>query len=171
MPRPTWDETRIQMAKIIAERSLCTRSKVGAVIVDVRDRIVGEGYNGPPKGFVHGSQPCSIWCARTTSLSLSPNYEDCPSLHAEANAILHADRHDRAGATIYTTSHVCFGCAKLIANSGIARVVVATDEAHRHRNPQASYKFLQECGIVVVLTDNALMAARIAGKSDLAEDR
>lgn len=77
-----------------------------------------------------------------------------------------SDRSLREGGTIYVTSHVCFGCAKLIANSGITRVVVSTDEAHTHRNPAASYKFLQECGLEVDLQDNILMSVRIAGKQD-----
>lgn len=79
-----------------------------------------------------------------------------------------SDRSLREGGTIYVTSHVCFGCAKLIANSGITRVVVSTEEeARAYRNPQASYRFLQECGLEVDLQgDDLLMAVRIAGKDD-----
>lgn len=64
-----------------------------------------------------------------------------------------SDRTARAGGTIYVTSHVCFGCAKLIANSGLSRVVVATDRADDHRNPLASYQFLIQCGVEVCLSD------------------
>ena len=77
-----------------------------------------------------------------------------------------SDRSLRAGGTIYVTGHVCFGCAKLIANSGLLRVVVAADNAAAHRNPQASYRFLQECGLIVDMQDDLLMAARIAGKEE-----
>lgn len=79
---------------------------------------------------------------------------------------MESDRSKREGGTIYVTSHVCFGCAKLIANSGLARVVVSTTDEHAHRNPQASYRFLIECGIKVDLHDNVLMSVRIAGKDD-----
>jgi deoxycytidylate deaminase len=56
--------------------------------------------------------------------SPSPRYDDCPSLHAEANALLSAERSERLGGTIYVTSAICFGCAKLIANSGLVSVVM-----------------------------------------------
>lgn len=71
-----------------------------------------------------------------------------------------SDRTLREGGTIYVTSHICFGCAKLIANSGVIRVVVAAERADQHRNPQASYKFLQDCGLTVDL-DNVVMSVRI----------
>lgn len=156
--RPSWYETRLEMARTIAQRSLCSRSKVGAIITDTTNRIVGEGYNGPPAGFSHGNQPCNIWCKRTSTLTLSPDYTDCPSLHAEANALLESDRSKRAGGTIFITSHVCFGCAKLIANSGLACVVVDSATADEHRNPLASYQFLIQCGISVVLQDLVMQA-------------
>lgn len=87
-------------------------------------------------------------------------------LHAEANALLRSDYTKRVGGTIYVNSHICYGCAKLIANSGLYRVVVDTDKADTHRNPQASYKFLQECGLLVDLRDDLLMTARIIGKDE-----
>lgn len=140
--------------------SLCVRSKVGAIITGPEGRhIVGEGYNGPPSGYRHNSNPCSIWCQRASPRpageddALSPEYDDCPSLHAEANALMRSDHTRRQGGTIYVTSHVCFGCSKLIANSGLARVVVDTDKADMHRNPLASYQFLIQCGIAVSLSD------------------
>lgn len=160
--RPTWDQTRLQQAQIIAKRSLCSRAQVGAVITDVRNRICGEGYNGPPEGFPHHGMPCNIWCSRPHSNDPSPDYTDCPSLHAEANALLAADIMRIHGGTIYVTSHVCYGCAKLIANSGLARVVCSSaDAAHSYRNPLASYQFLAQCGIVVELPESPLMMARI----------
>lgn len=168
MLRPTWDETRLAMAREIAKRSLCTRAQVGAMITDTSDRVVGEGYNGPPAGFVHGSQPCNIWCKRPNSIAPSPDYSDCVTLHAEANALLTSDRSRRLGGTIYTTSHVCWGCAKLIANSGLSRVVVESDAAHIHRDPMASYRFLLECGLEVSLPGDAMMMARLAREQNAA---
>lgn len=85
-------------------------------------------------------------------------YDDCPSLHAEANALMRSDHSARVGGSIYVTSHVCFGCAKLIANSGLVRVVVDTDKADAHRNPIASYQFLLQCGIQVQLSDLVMQA-------------
>lgn len=159
--RPNWDQTWIAVAKTIARRSLCSRDQVGAVIVSKSNRLLETGYNGPPAGFQTDNQPCTSWCVRATpaALQVAPraldkNYADCPALHAEANALLRGDRAAREGGTIYVTSGVCFGCAKLIANSGLA-MVVAVDptlriERHKHRNTEKSYAFLEQCGITVI---------------------
>lgn len=140
------------VARTIAQRSLCERDKVGAVIVDRNNRIVpmGTGYNGPPAGFTHGGVGCSGWCLRAEGHPLTNDYSDCPSLHAEANALLCSDRTAREGGTIYITSGVCFGCAKLIANSGLSLVVIEEGTLHAHRNSEKSYRFLESCGITVV---------------------
>ena len=150
------------VARTVAQRSLCERDKVGAVVVSKSNRLLETGYNGPPAGFQTDNQPCSRWCPRASSGGfrsergkaaferLSPSYDDCPSLHAEANALLRGDRAAREGGTIYTTSHVCMGCAKLIANSGVVAVYVdssITDPVWR--SPKQVYEFLEKCGIDV----------------------
>jgi dCMP deaminase len=157
--RPTWDETRMAMAREIAQRSLCVKAKVGAIITGPDGKhIVGEGFNGPPAGYRHDSQPCNIWCKRTTQLAPAPDYSDCVTIHAESNALLKSDYSKRLGGTIYITSHPCWGCAKLIANSGLRRIVVDSDAAHLHRDPMTSYRFLMECGLEVNVTDQMIMS-------------
>lgn len=169
-PPLSWDAVRIQQARTLAQRSKCTRAKVGAIITGPEGRhIVGEGYNGPPSGYQHGSMPCTTWCQRAGTTAenplteLSPVYDDCPPLHAEANALMRSDHTARVNGSIYVTSHVCFGCAKLIANSGLSRVVVDTDKADAHRNPLASYQFLIQCGLRIQLSD-LVMQSRLDGE-------
>jgi dCMP deaminase len=53
----------------------------------------------------------------------------CVAIHAEANALLHSDFTGRAGGTLYVNGPPCFGCAKLIANSGVERCVYLVDES------------------------------------------
>lgn len=152
--RPTWDETWLGVAQIIARRSLCVRDQVGAVIVNEHNRIVATGYNGPPATF-SANGPCTNWCKRSRMAQqsidhgLALDYTDCPSLHAEANALSVCDRSLRERGTIYVTSAICMGCAKLIANSGLWRVVIdgGTQELAPHRNAEASYEFLRKCGV------------------------
>jgi dCMP deaminase len=156
--RPSWDETWLAVAQTVAQRSLCTRAKVGAVVTDTTNRVVATGYNSPPAGYKHGSQPCNTWCRRTTNLTPEPDYSDCYAIHAETNALLYSDRSLRLGGTIYVTSHICFHCCKMVANSGLARVVVDDTSPAAHRNPMASYNFLLECGLEVVLTDQLMMS-------------
>lgn len=77
----------------------------------------------------------------------------CHSLHAESNAISVCDRDQREGGTIYITSAPCFNCAKLIANSGLSRVVYRISERGSERinrektNP---ITFMVKCGIEVI---------------------
>jgi dCMP deaminase len=153
LQRTDWDTTWLRVAEVMSHRSLCVRARVGAVIVDPSNRIISTGYNGPPAGFEHHDQPCTKWCerSRTTSV-LAEDYADCPSLHAEANALSVCDRTAREGGTIYITSDVCLNCAKLIANSGLNRVVVASSDQHSYRNPERSYDMLRACGLVVTVT-------------------
>lgn len=168
--RPTWDEHWIEAARNAARRSLCSRDQVGAVIVGHTNRVVATGHNNPPAGFDHDEQPCTVWCARAQKIetsndlvlerpggiatlpygpTLDPGYTDCPSLHAEANALMWCGRDARESGTLYVTSHVCFSCAKLVANSGIVRVVVAPRDAAAHRSPHTGYAFLDKCGVRV----------------------
>lgn len=152
------------MARVIARRSLCTRDQVGAIIVDVGNKVIGEGYNGPPSGFWHYQRPCTDWCQRTVNVkidpkSLHPEYLDCPALHAEANALMMSDRTLRLDGTIYVTSHVCMGCAKLIANSGLHKVWVVTEEEHAHRNSFASYEFMIRCGLKVYVNEKKVVVS------------
>lgn len=208
MFRPNWDDTWLEVANVVAKRSLCVRDQVGAVIVSATNRIISTGYNGPPSGFEHDEHPCSQWCTRAVTnaqygwkvessnprfaelevttesgktwvkwgshvreltprlaeqlgiqpvyTELAADYSDCPSLHAEANALSVCDRLVREGGTIYVTSHVCFNCAKLIANSGLTTLhvsAVALPESRvQHRDPRKSYDFLERCGVTVYVT-------------------
>lgn len=165
--RPTWHETRFAMARAVARRSLCVRDQVGAIIVDVNDKVIGEGYNGPPRGFPRPADPaltggwygprshdtkCDKWCPRGKyATDLDADYGDCPALHAEANALITSDRTLRAGGTIYVTSHICHGCAKLVANSGLLVARVETGAEHAHRSSAESYNFLVQCGLTVIV--------------------
>jgi dCMP deaminase len=167
--RPTWDNTWMAVARTVALRSLCERDRVGAVIVSKSNRLLETGYNGPPSGFRTDGVGCSSWCTRAMYSSgpysagttdtidfpprpnLKPDYSDCPSLHAEANALMRGDRSAREGGTIYVTSGMCFGCGKLVANSGLALVVIdEVGNPNSHRNCEKTYRFLESCGLTVV---------------------
>jgi dCMP deaminase len=142
------------VASDVAMRSLCDRDRVGAVIVDVNDRIIATGYNGPGQFFPHEGQGCRAWCLRAVAgdagEALDPGYGDCPALHAEANALSVCDRREREGGRLYVNSHVCIGCAKLLTNSGLCQVHVTTfGKDAGHRAPDDSYNLLEMCGITV----------------------
>lgn len=69
------------------------------------------------------------------------------TVHAEANALVQAARHGMRieGASIYVTASPCWGCFRLIANSGIVRIVFG--EFYRDRK---IFDFSQRLGIELV---------------------
>lgn len=144
----------MMVAKTMGQRSKCVRDGVGAVIVSFDNRVVATGYNGPPAGLPAISNDCRNWCPRSKMgpLSTNPQYDDCVSLHAEANALMVCDRRDREGGSIFVSSGVCFNCAKLIANSGLKFVYVwdeVSETRHAYRNCKRSYDFMRSCGLHV----------------------
>lgn len=118
MSRPDWDEYFLGIARAVSVRSDCERARVGAVVVKDR-RIRGTGYNGAPAG-----QTGCVECPRRLSaVPPGSSYDNCVAVHAEANALLYCDREDLVGATLYITREPCYACTKLIAATGITRVV------------------------------------------------
>lgn len=159
--RPGWDETWMTVALTAARRSMCDRAKVGAVIVTPENRIVATGYNGPPTGIEHssvriGSRKLPVSCLYDCPRSQKPphkldaGYADCITVHAEMNALMFCDRVAREAGTLYVTGALCFGCAKAVANSGLARVVcMVNEELEAHRDPAGVTAFLRSAGMKV----------------------
>lgn len=147
--RPHWDDVWLEAGGVLARRSLCSRAQVGAVITDANHRVVSTGYNNPPANFDHRDQSCEHWCPRAQAETLHREYDDCYALHAEANALMAADRSTWQGGTIYVLGDICFNCAKLIANSGLAMVIVKSDPGREYRKADESYRFLRSLGIGV----------------------
>ncbi|MBM4592637.1 cell division protein DedD [Rhodococcus hoagii] len=116
--RPDWDAYFLGIAKAVAERSDCDRDKVGAVVVKDR-RVRSTGYNGAPAGL----DGCATCPRRTSGVQPGTSYDNCVAVHAEANALLYCDREDLVDATIYITRAPCYACSKLIAATGVVRVV------------------------------------------------
>lgn len=153
MSRLNWDEVWLIMARTIARRSRCDRRQVGAVIVTPDNQVVAASYNGTPAGMrLDGT--CINWCNRARSINAgkpaSPEYWQCLMIHAEANALLRADRTRAERGTMYVSSAMCMMCAKLVANSGLDRVVMEVDPTRdRHRNPDEVVAHLRVCGLTV----------------------
>ncbi len=146
--RPSWDETWLMMAIVISKRSRCTKAQVGAVVVDLEQNVISSSYNGPPRGMdVEGM--CTNWCARSRGESLDPGYTDCPSVHAEANAIARADFSRMSQATMYISTSPCLNCAKQLANSGITRICYIDEAGREYRNVETTLDFLNKCDIEV----------------------
>jgi dCMP deaminase len=144
----------MQVADAISQRSRCSRAQIGAVVVSKDQRISSTGYNGPASLFPT-EEECMSWCPRAQGLTTLDNtYDSCPSIHAEANALLYVDRSRVEGGTIYITDAACYQCAKLISNSGITRVVMRIGTRAAHRLPDATVEYFKKCNIDVVITED-----------------
>lgn len=107
-----FDRSYLEMARVWAKNSYCTRRKVGALLV--KDRmIISDGFNGTPAGFEN-------ICEDPSTGKTKPYV-----LHAEANAITKVAKsgNNSDGATLYVTDAPCLECSKLIIQAGIKRVV------------------------------------------------
>ena len=126
------DKTLLKTAFLFAEESYCNRLKVGAVIAK-DTRIISTGYNGTISGMDNCCEDKDDRTKRTV-------------LHAEQNALMFALRNGTStlGTTMYITHSPCEDCAKLIAQSGIAKVIYSED--YRDLN---GVKFLQEANVKV----------------------
>ena len=141
--RPEKDEYFMSIAYLVAERSTCTRRKVGAVIVK-DGHILTTGYNGVPSGMPHCDQ---LGCLREDlNVPSGERHELCLGIHAEQNALLQAAKFGISvdGGTIYITNRPCSVCARMIANSGIRRVVYS-----EHYPDALSDFILRMCNIQV----------------------
>lgn len=128
----------LDIAETVLERGTCLRRRYGAIIVK-NDQIISTGYVGAPRG----RKNCSDlgWCTREKlNVPRGERYELCRSVHAEANAIIHAARVDMIGSTLYLVgkevstgeyvknANPCSMCKRQIINSGIETVIIRDDE-------------------------------------------
>ncbi|MEU9126563.1 deaminase [Kitasatospora sp. NPDC048540] len=126
MSRPSWDDWALAIAEAVASRADCVRAQVGAVLLSRTHRVLGVGYNGLPAGLpgCASAGNCPRGRLSIEECARNADYSNCPAVHAEANAIYHADPHELAGATLYVTRRPCPACQTLIEAAGIRRVVV-----------------------------------------------
>lgn len=149
--RPSWDEVWLDVAASVSQRSLCSRARVGAVIVSLDNRVQAASYNGPRPGFPHGDKLCIHWCARSQlGAKIDADYSTCEATHAEASALVRADRSQLKGGTIYITGACCINCARLISHTELNRVVHVVRGTDVHRNPEAVEEFLRAAGFEVL---------------------
>lgn len=106
-----WDKRFMALAEHIASWSLDPSTKVGAVVVDDKKRIVSVGFNGFPRGIADDER----------LKDKTEKYEHV--IHAEINALTFAQR-SLEGCTLYVWPlPPCARCATQIIQNGIRRVV------------------------------------------------
>ena len=138
MRRISKENYYLDIAETVLERATCLRRVSGAISV-TNAEIIATGYNRAPRG----RRNCTDlgFCSREAlNVPRGERYELCRSVHAEANAIISAQRRDMVGATIYLAGRdaqtgallhdatSCPMCRRMIINAGIDEVVVRRTE-------------------------------------------
>ena len=137
----------LDLADVVSKRCTCLRRHYGAVIVK-NDEVISTGYVGAPRG----RKNCTDlgYCVRNKlNIPRGERYELCRSVHAEANAIISAEREKMIGSTLYLSgrevetgeyianSNSCSMCKRLIINAGIQTVIIRdTEDEYRTINVQ-----------------------------------
>ncbi len=124
----------LDIAETVLKRGSCVRRNFGAVIVN-NDQIISSGYTGAPRGRKN-CMDINCCIRQKFSIPRGERYEMCRSVHAEANAIIHASREKMLNGTLYLVgkeydnqkyvenTSPCSMCKRLIINSGIEKVII-----------------------------------------------
>ena len=150
MPRPTWDEYFLELARTVALRSTCDRGRSGCVISKDK-RILCTGYVGSPPGMPHCDEVGHL--LRKVVDEDGTVREHCMrTIHAEQNALFQAARFGISleGAIMYCKMEPCRVCAMGIVASGIKKVVCEK----RYHAAGDSREIFAKCKVeLVVLKD------------------
>lgn len=135
----------MEMAKLVSTWSKDPSTKIGAVLVNPDNVVLGMGYNGFPRGVADTDE-------RLNNRELKYKLV----VHGEVNAILAAMKngHDLTGSRLYVyptlmLPNICPECAKVAAQAGIAEVIgyVAETTERWQVMAEASSIILEEAGI------------------------
>ena len=143
----SWDEYFINIAKLVAKRSSCSRRQVGAVVVR-ENLVVSTGYNGTPKRTTNCDEGGCERCANTTDETAGTKLTECLCVHAEENSIIQAAFNgvNVKDATLYTSLCSCLFCAKSIINAGIIRVFYSAN----YSMDDSTKNLFKEAGVELV---------------------
>ena len=130
----------LDLADVVSNRGACLRRLYGAVIVK-NDEVISTGYVGASRGRKNCSD-LGVCIRQKMNIPRGERYELCRSVHAEANAIISAERERMLGSSLYlsgrevstgnyiSNSSSCSMCKRMIINAGIETVYIRDDEDH-----------------------------------------
>jgi dCMP deaminase len=136
-----WNNRFLDLCEHVATWSKDPSTKLGAVIVDSKKRVVSIGYNGFPRGVDDRHD----------------RYDDRPTkylfvAHAERNALDNAPMMVD-NCTMYVTLLPCNECAKSIIQKGITTVVTYRPEREDVFNWNITLAMFNEAGVNVVYVE------------------
>ena len=139
----------LDLADVVSKRGTCLRRLYGAVIVK-NDEVISTGYVGAPRGRKNCSD-LGVCIRQKMNIPRGERYELCRSVHAEANAIISAERERMIGGALFLSgrevstgeyianSCSCSMCKRMIINAGIKTVYVRDEEKNYRIIPVQSW--------------------------------
>lgn len=115
-----WDDYFMSICILSSKRSKDPNKQVGACLVNMKNQIVGVGYNGFPRG-------CSDDLFPWSKGDLLEENKYGYVIHAELNAILNTTIHDLDDCRLFTSKFPCNRCAQVIIQKGIREVIYLED--------------------------------------------
>ena len=139
------DEVCMLTALIWSSKSKDPSTQVGACIVGEDGRVLSIGYNGTPNTWNNDEFP---WGNNVDEIG-EENTKYPYVIHAEMNAIMNykGTLKDLKNSTIYVTLFPCSNCAKLIAQSGIKKVVYLVDNRKNTIDNKCAKILLKSCNV------------------------
>ncbi len=120
---------RINQALSLAKLSSCIRRGVGAVAVTSDNITISEAYNGWIRRAISNTCGENHTCQRDSLQIQSGTRSEIGCIHAEENLIINAARTNNSlkDTIVFLSTYPCLSCAKLLAQSGIAKLYVVSD--------------------------------------------
>lgn len=144
IPRPSWDEYYLELARYVSKRSRDPSTQIGAVIVRPDKSVCSVGFNGFPQRMPDNPE-------------LYANREEKYSriVHGEMNALIFSRDQSHQGYTLYTWPMLsCDRCFVQMVQAGITRFVApkpTPDKLERWGTAFERVKqYAKECGVEIV---------------------
>lgn len=138
-----WHKRFLALAEHVADWSKDPSTKVGCVLVNDKNQVVGMGYNGFPRGV---EDHAGRYENRDIKYLMVQ--------HAEANAVMNATE-STDGVRAYVTHHPCSTCAGLLIQAGVASIIINPQGegglAERYRDSfNAARTMCKEAGVGIM---------------------
>lgn len=137
---PDWNETFMQIAYVIAQRSKDPRTQVGCVIVSHDNRVLSMGYNGTPRGVSDDTMP---WGGKNKYPFV---------VHAERNAVINykGSLQDMYNGKAFVTHRPCQECLKELIQVGIHEIYYKETTTHDTLEEQEQFDALTKMAGITV---------------------
>jgi len=125
-PQWKWIKRWLDLAEHYASWSKDPSTKVGAVIVDDKNRLVSIGYNGMPQGLKNEDSYLNDRELKYKTI-----------IHAEINALIFAQKThaDLSKCTLYTFPFLpCSNCMSIFLQSGIKTFITLKNDSERWKD-------------------------------------